>query len=585
MIHQIRSDLETFKTLNFKQGLNILLADKSENATDRHTRNGAGKSSLVELINFLCASNVDPESIFRSDALINFSFDMDVDIGGERFTIERSGEKPANIKINGNAERLPIAPKLNKITGIPEISNVNLRHTLGNLWFGLDAQPDAGAKYHPTFRSLFSYFARRQESGGFQTHTQHAKMQQKWDWQIALSYFLGLDWQIPQKFQKLKDNETQIKNIKLAADSGALGVHFEKVGALTTRLTLATKKAEQLRKQLDGFEVIPEYREHELEANKITGEINQLGEENFIDRRIIDELNLTLKEEYTRDSNDLIKLYEEAQVVLPDSLKKRLDAVKAFHKAIIKNRHSHLSSELASVKQRIEDRDKKMQALDTRKSQIMRVLKSGGALEQYTLMHEALGWAEAEVKTISQRLETAETLENSKAKWVTEQNILTQALRDDIFERGDLLREAILKFEELSQYLYKKEGRLIINAGNSGPTFEVEIDNYKSKGINSMQIFCFDLMLMELCSARGQSPGFLVHDSHLFDGVDERQVAKALQFGAERAKKAGFQYIVTMNSDKIPMEYFDQDFNVNDYVLRTKLTDATASGGLFGIRF
>ena len=100
-----------------------------------------------------------------------------------------------------------------------------------------------------------------------------------------------------------------------------------------------------------------------------------------------------------------------------------------------------------------------------------------------------------------------------------------------------------------------------------------------------MQIFCFDLMLAELSHSRDRSPGFLIHDSHLFDGVDERQVAKALQLGAEHAEKCGFQYIVTMNSDALPTDGFRKNFNINDYVIENRLTDATETGGLFGLRF
>jgi uncharacterized protein YydD (DUF2326 family) len=33
-------------------------------------------------------------------------------------------------------------------------------------------------------------------------------------------------------------------------------------------------------------------------------------------------------------------------------------------------------------------------------------------------------------------------------------------------------------------------------------------------------------MLTEISLKNGRGPGFLVHDSHLFDGVDERQIAK-----------------------------------------------------------
>ena len=585
MIHQIRSDLKTFKTLNFRQGLNILVAHKSEGATNLQTRNSTGKSSLVELIHFVCGSNADIKSIFRSDKLKDVNFDIVLDIKDEKITVGRSGKEPATIQVSGHVKNWPIPPKSELSSNIYEFSNENWKHILGNLWFGLAASPDDKIKYQPTFRSLFSYLVRRQEVGGFQQHKQYTNKQQNWNQQVAISYLLGLDWHIPKDIQLLKDEEKKVKSLKIAADSGVLGAHFEPVADLQTKLIIRSQRVKQLREQLNEFKIISEYSEIELEANKITGELNQIGEENFIDLRTIDELNLTLHEEVAPDSSDLTKLYEEAGIVLPDLLQKRLDDVKKFHQTIIKNRRLHLGAELTSTKQRVDERLAERINLDARRSQIMNILQSGGALEQYNAMSEELGRAESDVETIRQRLETAKELESAKARLAIEQNRLTQAWLVDIQERSVLLEEAINTFEELSQSLYEQAGSLIIGAGNSGPTFDIKIDGQKSKGINNMQIFCFDLMLMELCHARGQSSGFLVHDSHLFDGVDERQVAKALQLGAERAKKAGFQYIVTMNSDKIPKEVFDHGFNVNDYVLSTELTDAKESGGLFGIRF
>jgi uncharacterized protein YydD (DUF2326 family) len=106
----------------------------------------------------------------------------------------------------------------------------------------------------------------------------------------------------------------------------------------------------------------------------------------------------------------------------------------------------------------------------------------------------------------------------------------------------------------------------------------------RSKGIKNMQIFCFDMMLMHLCAKRGIGPGFLVHDSHLFDGVDGRQVISALKAGAETANELGFQYIVSMNEDDVFKETAD-GFDVRDYILPVVLTDATEDGGLFGLRF
>jgi len=89
---------------------------------------------------------------------------------------------------------------------------------------------------------------------------------------------------------------------------------------------------------------------------------------------------------------------------------------------------------------------------------------------------------------------------------------------------------------------------------------------------------------MKFCAERGIGPGFLFHDSHLFDGVDERRVVKALQLGERMANRLGFQYIVTMNEDAVPSE-LPGDFDLQQYTVPTRLTDATEDGGLFSIRF
>jgi len=76
----------------------------------------------------------------------------------------------------------------------------------------------------------------------------------------------------------------------------------------------------------------------------------------------------------------------------------------------------------------------------------------------------------------------------------------------------------------------------------------------------------------------------LIHDSHLFDGVDPRQTARALAVGARLAEEIGFQYIVTLNSDALA-ELSSTDFNIERHLVSQRLTDATEDGGLFGIRF
>lgn len=586
MIHEFGSDLKSFKTLIFKPGLNVLLADKSEGANDRQSRNGAGKTSFIELVHFLFGADARKDSIFRSEALTDWTFNVAVDIAGKGISVERSGAKPSRIVVNGPLESWPIPPQLESKSGVYELSNESWKANLGQLWFGLPISAgDEAERFQPSFRSLFSYFVRRQNSGAFQQPMQHSGMQQAWDQQVSISYLLGLDWSIPGRFQELRAQEKVAQELRKAARSGDLGRFFGKAADLRTKLTVAEARATRLRQQLENFEVVPEYKSLEREANEITREIDSMNVENVIDGDLLQQLRASLSDEDAPDLGDVTKLYAEAGVVLPDMVRRRFDEVERFHRSIIENRRAHLAAEIGSAEARVAERDQRTAERDRRRRQIMGVLNSGGALEHYVSLREEAGRAEAEVEGLRHRLETAERIESTKAELDIERANLSKALRDDIHERADIIREAVLAFEALSESLYEKAGSLTISETASGPQFDVHIDGQRSKGITNMQIFCFDLMLTEISLRNGRGPGFLIHDSHLFDGVDERQVAKALQLGAERAKAAGFQYIVTMNSDALPRDGFKAGFDVRSHVLDAKLTDATDNGGLFGLRF
>ena len=585
MIYNITSDLASFKSLKLHSGLNILLADKSVGSTDRHTRNGAGKTSLIELLHFVLGANAERSSIFRSTALEPWTFDLDLDVGNARITAGRSGKKPSVVRIDGDCSAWPIQPALEGTTGSLEFGNEDWKTLLGHIWFGLPARRNGDkARFEPSFRSLFSYFARR-HPGGFFEPTRFAEKQQGWDQQVSISYLLGLDWTISQKLQELRGQEKMTGELRKAAMGGELGRLFEKAADLRTKLAVAEAKAARLREQLKNFKVVPEYAALEREASELTQVLNSLNDDNIVDLELIAELRRSIDDEAEPATNDLDELYREAGVVLPTSVTKRYADVEAFHRAILTNRRSHLSAEIQAAEARIAERELLKTRYDERRAQIMTVLNAGGALDSYNRLAEEAARVGAELETLRLRLEAAERLETTKADLTVRRAQIARSLKDDIHERSEIIREAILTFEALSEALYEKEGSLTIAESSNGPIFEVKIESQRSKGINNMQIFCFDMMLSILGKKRGWSPGFLVHDSHLFDGVDERQTARALQLGAKRSREHGFQYLVTMNSDALPKEGFDKDFRIEDYILPVRLTDAIETGGLFGLRF
>jgi len=133
--------------------------------------------------------------------------------------------------------------------------------------------------------------------------------------------------------------------------------------------------------------------------------------------------------------------------------------------------------------------------------------------------------------------------------------------------------------------LYSEPGILSIDVEESGYKFNVEIPRAASQGVKYMKVFCYDLVLTQINSEVNPSM-FLIHDSTIFDGVDERQIAKAIELAERESSEKGFQYICTMNSDVVPFKDFSEDFKskFDDYV-RIKFTDAKEDGGLLGIRF
>ena len=572
MIHHIFSTLPSFKSLeDLKPGLNVLLAQKTEGASSKQTRNRAGKTSFVELVHFLLGAEAGPESIFRTQDLAEYSFGMDFDLKSERTVVERSGSTKAKIFVT--------APPAAKV----KFSATEWCAFLGEQMFGLSSLEAAGSK-PPSFRSLFSYFARRQASGAFMVPEKNATMQNPGDMQTALMFLLGLDWQIARDWQTVRNREKTLGELKKAAGNGALGSIIGKAADLRTELTLSEARLKKLHAEVETFHVLPEYHALEVESAGLTRQLNELANANTIDFSAIQDLEKAIESEIPPNLEDLQAVYQEAGIVLPDLVKRRYEDVKSFHESVVRNRKDFLFSELEAAKLRIELRDEKKVQLAQRRGEVLGILKSHGALEQFLKLQGELGRLESEVESLRQRFEAAEQLEGTKNELEIERNRLTIRLRRDFTEQKDQLAEAIVAFEETSQRLYESAGSMTVDDTSNGPVFKFSMHGQRSKGITNMQIFCFDMMLMRLCAKRQIGPGFLIHDSHLFDGVDGRQVISALRLGAEIAEELGFQYIVTMNEDDAFKETID-GFDLNDYVLPKRLTDASEDGGLFGIRF
>jgi uncharacterized protein YydD (DUF2326 family) len=589
VIVSITSSLSTFKSVHFKEGLNVLLADTRPGATQKQTRNSAGKTSLIEIIHFLMASNCDKDSIFRSKALIDHTFTGVLNIRGDRYEVERGGADPSKIFVlAGGEDRVDLPTKIDKSSGRRVISNTNWRIFLGHVMFAMPADvrgtafDDPGT---PSFRALFSYFARRRDSGAFLYPERQAEQQQRGDWQVNLSYLLGLDWRIPFEFQKVRARERTLEELKKAAKGGALGELMGTVAELRPQVTIAERNAETLRSNLAKFEVLESYRDLSRRAARAKTDMQALSRDSVSRHETLEHLERALAVEAPPSNADLERLYSASGIELPGVALRRFEEVVQFHVSVVQNRRSHLQREIGETRRQISDNESLLALLDSERREILQTLEGRGALEDFVRLQRDLATAEASAAALRERYKAAEIVEGESTQLDLDRVNLKQRLQADHQHHKAALDRAILLIAETISELYDdRTGRFVVEATENGPEFRISIEGDRGGGISNIEIFCLDLALLQISQERLGGPGFLVHDSHLFDGVDARQIACALALGS-RAASNKLQYIVTMNSDifdSLPLPAIIDRANVT---LATRLSDETDTGGLFGFRF
>jgi uncharacterized protein YydD (DUF2326 family) len=588
MILSIESSLATFKPVQLHEGLNVLLADRLPQSTDKQTRNSAGKTSFLEIIHFLHGSDCDAGSLFRKKELIEHSFLGIFLIQGARLRVERTGSDPAKIFILEGGEKL--APKkTDKATGREYLSNQNWRAFLGHSMFGLPAQTEGtiyDAPSAPTFRAMFPYFARKKESGGLLDPERHSGKQQTGDSQINLSYLLGLDWQIPWELQKVRVRERSLEELRKAVKQGTFGRVLGTVAELRPQLTVAETKAQKLREQIANFQVLDSYRNLSQRAARIKSEMQSISSEAVTLSETLEHLENALGTERPPARSDLQHVYAAAGVELPGVALRRFEDVGKFYDSVVENRRAHLQEEITAIRKKLADGEQTLATLDAERSDIFKTLQGRGALEDFLKLQKILAEYDATAESLRERYQAAEILEGEVTQLEIDRSNLKRRLQEDHHQRRAVLDEVILLIAEAISELYDdRQGKFVVEATKNGPEFRITIAGDRGGGISNVEIFCFDLALLKIVSKRLGGPGFLIHDSHLFDGVDERQIARALVLGLEATQGKGLQYIATMNSDVFDRLALPNEIDRKNVVLSTRISDETETGGLFGFRF
>lgn len=165
----LRANQSSFHTINFKEGLNIIVGKQASphNENDGNTYNGVGKSFVLHLIHFCLGSN-KIDSFTKN--LPEWVFTLEFEVDGKEYFASRNTSEQNRINFCGK-----------------DISLKTMRENMLNLCFGISDPPK-----NMTWNTLFSRFVRRYRSSYSRFDTYIPK-ESDYSKLLNTLYLLGID--------------------------------------------------------------------------------------------------------------------------------------------------------------------------------------------------------------------------------------------------------------------------------------------------------------------------------------------------------------------------------------------------------
>jgi uncharacterized protein YydD (DUF2326 family) len=581
MFHWLRAIGGPFKNLEFVPGFNVILAERSSDASDRATRNATGKSTAINLLHFMLGSDLRPTDPLRSPELEAYEFSLGIDLYGQRVEVRRALATPARVTILGATSE-----EATRILGSNEAVEISLeqyKRLLANALYGLSNEDLEISGPSPTVRTLLAYAIRRDRvafGDPFKIFGQQPELNR----QANVSFLLGLDWKPINTLGGLKERERHLKALQEAVREGLVpGVDSTDVNESV--IFDLEEERQALRGRVDGFQVIDDPQGLVERVDALTARLSTLRDAQYVDQRYVSMFRRALDEieNDEPDVTELDQLYNEAVELFPQVARDRYADAVAFHRQLLSNRRSYMTAEIVKYEQAIQGRTLEIDEISRQRQAGLTILNSGGALDEFAALKDRLNEVDNNLAAITNRRMRADEIRAMAADTRVEQAEIGRTLELTLADGRPKVDAVKREFHRITGSLYDRAGVLAVDATERGYVFGISLDGGASTGVSNMKTVCFDLSIWSCRVEIGLRPDFVVHDSNLFDGVDERQQRGALAAAHEIAASTGGQYICTLNSDDVPTPISEQDWFSGGICVT--LSDESESGSLFKTRF
>ena len=106
MILSVRSNMPSFKAVEFTPGFNVILADRTKESTRGDSRNGLGKTTLFEIVHFCRGAGTRRNQGLLVAPLDGWTFTLEVQIKDRYLAVTRSIDEPSLVQLQGDVDDL-----------------------------------------------------------------------------------------------------------------------------------------------------------------------------------------------------------------------------------------------------------------------------------------------------------------------------------------------------------------------------------------------------------------------------------------------------------------------------------------------
>ncbi|OQX97077.1 MAG: hypothetical protein B6I24_09960 [Bacteroidetes bacterium 4572_128] len=553
ILKKLYTEPEYFKPIQFNTGVNLIIGDKSDKSKKT---NGVGKSICVEFINFCLLKGKKDSRVMKipdNDFPLDTKIILDIKINDIELSIIRKRDKLDNVLI----------VKENQEIFFNTISKAS--DYLQNILF----VNQTNKSVFPSFRQLFSPII-RDERSEFKDliNTFDTKKRIPPDF-IPHLFLLGFDISIyidfKRVFKQIEKQTTYIRKLKNdITENRSL-----KLTDVRAKVNALDDEVKKLNKAIEGLHSNEAFESVQKDLINLETELDSLRIRQKALKYEIKKIQSLPKPE-SISKTEIAILYNQFKQGLGDLIEKSLSDLEIFkakidnfRNNIINKKLEKLTTELNKTAIKIGEKDKKysdiLKTIDDGK--ILKNLKTGLSVfnkkseELNKIRYQMTAYDEADKHKKNVLKPRLDELKLDINKQITENELIRNSFEQTILD----IHEIIMNNKEASFYINTKK------ASNSKHyiDFEMRIFDDGSRSVERTKVFIYDMALMFNEHTKEKHPRLLIHDN-IFD-VDQDTLVQSLNYLSKQEElyPNDFQYILTLNRDKIENEEKQELINLD----------------------